>query len=355
MKVVIRVDASQHIGSGHVMRCLVLAEALKDDGQEVMFATREQMSDLNAFIVQKGFGVIALQQPSEWKTPRDTADYAVWLQMTEEEDADDFIEKAGHADLVIVDHYGISKYWHDKIKAKLGCTLFVIDDLVRANSADLLLDQTLNRAANEYVLSAENSMALTGTDYALLKPEFAKVRHQLKTELRPNHKILISMGGIDQPNASLAVLESLSKHIPKIPTTVLLSQRAPNYESVRSFAVSHSSWVEHIDFVENMANFMAQYTVAIGAPGSTSWERACLGIPAIIVPIAENQKDIATALKKAKAAEVIQLDEIDETMAIMLERVMENWSLYREANFALCDGKGCDRVIAHIKKVMNVC
>ena len=355
MKVVIRVDASQHIGSGHVMRCLVLAEALKNDGQKVLFATRAQTSDLNAFITKKGFELIVLQQPSQWRTPKDTADYAAWLQVNEEEDAGDFISKTGSADLVIVDHYGINQLWHNEVKAKLGCTLFVIDDLVRANSADILLDQTLNRESSEYVLSTDNSVALTGTDYALLKPDFANVRRRLKDQPRPEHKILISMGGIDQPNASLKVLESLSKQPSKVPTTVLLSQRAPNYEQVRSFALSHTSWVEHIDFVEDMADFMAKYTMAIGAPGSTSWERACLGVPAIIVPIADNQNDIAAALKKVNAVEVVPLDDIEKTMPAMLEKVMNSWSLYHENNLALCDGKGCERVIANIKKVMAVC
>lgn len=354
MKVVFRVDASQHIGSGHVMRCLVLAKVLRLEGHTVVFATRRQTSDLNTFINDKGFELIHLIQPTLWKTPKNTADYAAWLQVSEEQDYQDFVSKVENADLVIVDHYGINADWHRKVKRYLACTLMVIDDLVRKHDADIVLDQTLNRCASEYT-DFHPCLALTGTDYALLKPDFARVRERLQTQLPHKHTLLISMGGIDQPNASLSVLHALQNEAQKLPTTVLLSKRSPNYEQVKSFALANSEWVEHIEFVDDMPIFMGQYSIMIGAPGSTSWERACLGIPSIIVPIADNQNTIAQQLEEANAVKVVKLNNIANELPGALQEIITDWQRYRTHNLALCDGLGCKRVTLQLKRFMKLC
>lgn len=354
MKVVVRVDASQHIGSGHVMRCLVLAQALKLAGHNVIFATREQESNLNDFIRNKGFKLIDLVKPKTWRTPTNTADYSAWLQVSECQDSQDFISKVGSADLVIVDHYGINKFWHERVKSKLGCALMVIDDLVREHSATILLDQTLNRQPSEYT-GAYTCTVLSGTDYALLKPGFSEIRKYLKKQIPQEHEILITMGGIDMPNSSLKVLKALSKETKKIPTTVLLSQRSPNYSQVKEFAAIHASWVKHIEFVDDMAELMSKFSIAIGAPGSTSWERACLGIPSILVPIAQNQNMIATELEKAHAAILINLNDIDSELPLALNRIITDWQTYSNNSFALCDGKGCERAVNKIEEVIGVC
>ncbi|MBE0381945.1 hypothetical protein PCARR_a0190 [Pseudoalteromonas carrageenovora IAM 12662] len=337
------------------MRCLVLAEALRDDGYSVLFATRAQVADLNDFILSKGFSVINLMQPSYWQTPTSSADYAAWLQVSEIEDSQDFINKVANADLIIVDHYGVNIKWHNQVKQHLSCTLMVIDDLVREHDADILLDQTLNRDALEYT-KFRDCLALTGTDYALLKPGFRCSRETLLHNA-PSEKytILISMGGIDLPNASLSVLVALQHLVKKIPTTVLLSMRSPNYEEVKAFVNANSDWVNHVDFVDNMPEFMAKYSVMVGAPGSTSWERACLGIPSIIVPIADNQQTIALQLESANAVKVVELENIKSDLVVSLEEILSQWQSYRAHNFALCDGLGCDRALKQLKRFMEQC
>jgi UDP-2,4-diacetamido-2,4,6-trideoxy-beta-L-altropyranose hydrolase len=336
------------------MRCLVLAESLRLDGNTVLFATRAQVSDLNTYIQDKGFELIHLMQPTIWQIPETTADYAAWLQVSEELDCQDFISRVVKADLVIVDHYGINAYWHQKVKRYLACSLMVIDDLVRKHDADIVLDQTLNRRATEYT-DLNPCLALTGTDYALLKPGFASMRDNLKKQLPKKHSILVSMGGIDQPNASLSALSALLNETQKLPTTVLLSKRSPNYEQVKSFALAHSAWVKHIEFVDDMPALMSQHTIMIGAPGSTSWERACLGIPSIIVPIADNQNTIAQELAAAKAVKVVKLNNITTGLITALEEIIAQWERYSRYNFALCDGLGCQRTIQQLKRFMKVC
>lgn len=354
MRVVFRVDASLHIGSGHVMRCLVLAQELKRIGYDVLFATREQKAHLNTLINSRGFKIIALQKPYEWSTPNHSSDYAAWLQVSEEQDSLDFIQKVKYADLVIVDHYGISATWHETVKSRLNCILTVIDDLVREHRAHIIVDQTLNRQPNSYE-KISPCKALTGTAYALLNPEFIKQRQHQQHHIQYSHNILITMGGVDKPNATLKVLKTLAKVEQPRPTTVLLSQRAPHYSMVKKFVENHSAWVKHIEFVNNMASFMGQFSLVIGAPGSTSWERACLGIPSILVPIADNQNDIANALVNAQAVKLIKLEDISNQLMPTIEYLVKHWQYYSKQNFALCDGMGVKRVTQTLQESLQTC
>lgn len=354
MRIVFRVDASIHIGSGHVMRCLVLAQELKRIGYDVLFATREQKAHLNTLINSRGFKIIALQKPYEWSTPNHSSDYAAWLQVSEEQDSLDFIQKVKYADLVIVDHYGISATWHETVKSRLNCILTVIDDLVREHRAHIIVDQTLNRQPNSYE-KISPCKALTGTAYALLNPEFIKQRQHQQHHKPNTHSILLTMGGVDKPNASLKVLQALATRQQPRPTTVLLSQRAPHYTAVKKFAENHSTWVEHIEFVNNMASFMGQFSLVIGAPGSTSWERACLGIPSILVPIADNQNDIANALVNAQAVKLIKLEDISNQLMPTIEYLVKHWQYYSKQNFALCDGMGVKRVTQTLQESLQTC
>lgn len=353
MRVVFRVDASLHIGSGHVMRCLVLAQELKCIGYDVLFATREQKADLNTLITNRGFELIALRKPYESSTPNHSCDYAAWLQVSEEQDCLDFINKVKYADLVIVDHYGIGITWHNTIKSKLNCILTVIDDLIRDHRADIIIDQTLNRQPNKYE-KAFPCKALTGTEYALLNPDFVKQR-KMRYSRQMAHSILLTMGGIDKPNATLKVLKTLAKEKKTCPTTVLLSKRSPHYSVVKEFTKNHSAWVKHIQFVDNMASFMGQFSLVIGAPGSTSWERACLGIPSILVPIAANQNDIANALVNAQAVKLIQIEDISNQLMVTIEHLVKHWQYYSNKNFSLCDGMGVKRVTQTLKEALQTC
>lgn len=334
------------------MRCLVLAHALKKKGHCVEFVSRPQLGDLVSLIRTKGFVVHELRQPPDRLSPLHTADYAAWLQVSWQEDAQDFLMLIDRADLVVVDHYGIDQNWERVIKSELACGLFVIDDLVRSHCAELLLDQTLSRQIDEYKKCCPKAVVQVGCDYALIKSDFAHYRERILDDVKEvgEHNILITMGGIDQPNATLRVLDVFDKQEAQRPQiTVLLSSKAPHYLSVKSFCEKNSAWVTHIEFVENMACLMSKHTLAIGAPGSTSWERACLGIPSIIIPLAENQHTISKNLVESEAAICIQLDEIEDKLCSSLELLVSQWFRYRNANLSLCDGLGAQRVVREIE------
>ncbi|MGL5291542.1 MAG: UDP-2,4-diacetamido-2,4,6-trideoxy-beta-L-altropyranose hydrolase, partial [Vibrionaceae bacterium] len=235
MKIVIRADASLWIGSGHVMRCLVLADALRARGAQVFFATLTQPCDLNAYIAKRGFSVIALSDITA-KAPRFVDDYQGWLQRTQFEDAADFIEKVNAADLVIVDHYALDKVWQQQVKAHFNCKIVALDDLVREHSADLIIDPTLGRTSAHY---ASNLQVLAGSHFAIVASQFAALHARAQQRLAQEAfvveqrgtnsapwRVLISMGAADNPNATLRVLQALVGRVPAI-FTVLLSQSAP--------------------------------------------------------------------------------------------------------------------------------
>ena len=349
MKVVFRVDASLLIGSGHVMRCMVLADELKRKGHNILFACTPLDGDLRSFISDSGFDVVTLPVPKHEVTPKHQSDYVSWLQKSVLEDVQDFISTVTSADLVITDHYAIGKEWQRIAINSLNCRLLALDDLARCHQADLILDQTLGRNKLDYHES--NSQVLAGCEYALLKPKFANERESAlsRTLTEGVPKILISMGGVDAPNATLKVLESLHWQI-RAEFTVLLSPRAPHFKEVKAWCLNRSN-VRHIAFVSDMAALMLKHDIAIGAPGTTSWERACLGLPNIIVPLADNQQMICEQLVKCKAAKKVAIDDIDKCMLQLYQSTLEQWGQYKSANLALCDGRGAKRVAFELEQL----
>lgn len=355
MKVYFRVDASEHIGSGHVMRCLSLAETFKKHSYDVVFVMRPQPGDLCEYCEKRGFSVERLPRPLEWMVPQNSADYQAWLQVPMLKDAVDFLSVASGADLVVIDHYGINADWEACVKSHLLCKLIAIDDLVREHNADMIIDQTVGRTAVEYHTTSSGSHVLAGSNYALLKEQFSNFHPvALAKEIDTHdHRLLLTMGGIDKPNATLKVLSALSLRETSIPTTVLLGDKTPHFESVVSFCEKHNDWVTHIPFCEDMAALMLEHTIAIGAPGSTSWERACIGLPCIVVPLAENQLQICHNLVKKNAAISLSMDEIQESLNAKLDELLIDFEALRANSLSLCDGKGCARVVAAINSLVR--
>ncbi len=349
MNVVFRVDASVWIGSGHVMRCLVLADELKSHGYRVSFACLPQKGDMISYIESRGFEVVTLTAPSEYIQPTHEADYCGWLQRSVCEDARDFLSHIKAADLVVTDHYAIESDWQKRVRSELGCHLIAIDDLARTHDADLIIDQTLGRDPNEYTGAAR---ALTGSDYALLAPNFLALRERGLNRVPPKEKprVLISMGGIDKPNATLSVLKALVGMV-DASFTVLLSTRAPHYQEVKAWCHQHDD-VEHKEFESNMAELMLQHDIAIGAPGTTSWERACLGLPSILIPLAENQSMICAQLLAHQAILKVTLSEIKTKLLAAYEQLISGWATYHTNNLRLCDGLGLRRVVLEIQQML---
>lgn len=320
MKVTFRTDASLQIGTGHVMRCLTLADALTAQGAECQFICRAHEGHLIDLIRSMGHAVHALPvmaaDPNAVTVPAGLA-HSHWLGATQAQDAAacERILAASVPDWLIVDNYALDHHWEAALKPCYR-KLMVIDDLAdRRHTGDLLLDQTFGRVEEDYrPLVPERCQLLCGSTYALLRPEFAALRpfslqRRAHSALR---QLLITMGGVDKDNATGQVLQALHNcSLPKdCQITVVMGSAAPWLESVHSQA-QRTPWPTRVLVdVKDMAQLMADSDVAIGAAGATSWERCCLGVPTVMLVLAENQEKIARSLEKAGAARLISLNHV---------------------------------------------
>lgn len=366
MKVVFRTDASLQIGNGHVMRCLTLADSLKAGGAECHFICREHPGNLIELISERGFAVRTLPVYSESAFFNNHIDvekpnYAAWLGSDWITDAEQTKICAGGmlADWLIVDHYALGAGWEQAV-LPICRKLMVIDDLAdRKHDCDLLLDQNLGRNASDYdELVPRDCTVLAGPSYALLRPEFAALReYSLQRRAVPKlEHLLISMGGVDHADATGKLLEVLKDGcLPKnCHITVVMGQHAPWLERVQDLAAQMPQRTEVKVNVQNMAELMADCDLAIGAAGITSWERCCLGLPSLIVVLAENQRNGAAALKQSQCAAVVDYSDVmPKKISSILRYVVSPKKLTQltKASCSITDGHGVRRV----KRALGEC
>ena len=356
LKVVFRVDASLQMGTGHVMRCLTLAQVLKDNGAKVEFICRKHEGSLINKIRSNGFVVHELKVFEEAEVDNKLA-HSHWLGATQQQDADDCINilKAEKLDWLIVDHYALDEQWQKRLKPYCE-KLMVIDDLAdRKHQCDILLDQTFGRQKEDYsALTPEGSELLLGSKYALLRPEFSKWRaYSLERRSKPEFKqLLINMGGVDVNDFTGQVLDELKTcTLPSdVKVTIVMGETAPHLESVKSKAIMLPYKTEVKVDVGNMAEIMANSDIAIGAAGATTWERCCLGLPTIQIVTADNQINIA---KNLDFINVIQLNDSKH----QLSRNIDNMSFFTSkmslASSSIVDDRGASRVEKFITSKEN--
>ena len=312
MRVVIRVDASIEIGSGHVMRCLTLAEILKENGANVQFITRKHKGNLINDIISKGFSVLELETSSSIKLD-DKLPHSHWLGATQKQDAERSINflKKSRVDWLIVDHYGIDEDWQKYLKGNYQ-KLMVIDDLAdRKHQCDILLDQTFGRQKKDYKDLVPGACELiVGSQYALLRPEFRKWRqYSLDRRKHPViRELLINMGGIDTKNITTLVLEEIGNcNLPKdINITIVMGVLSPHLESIKVLAKELPYRADVKVKVSNLGEIMANSDISIGASGITTWERCCLGLPTIQLVTADNQFFLAETLSKQNIIKLVK-------------------------------------------------
>jgi UDP-2,4-diacetamido-2,4,6-trideoxy-beta-L-altropyranose hydrolase len=304
------------------MRCLTLAAALREQGAACRFVCRTHPGNLLEEIGQRGFEVHALLPTALGPTDDDPQGeallpHAAWLGTNWAADAQQTLTALGETpvDWLIVDHYALDARWERVLRA--ACRrLMVIDDLAdRSHDCDLLLDQNLGRSATDYPgLVPRKCLVLAGPQYALLRPEFSVQRpYSLAHRKHPalGH-LLITMGGVDKDNITSQILDALPGcSLPEdCRITVVMGPRAPWIAQVRTKAAGMPWPTKVLVNVRDMAKLMSTSDLAIGAAGTTAWERCCLGLPTLIVILADNQKKGALALQRVGAALLIS-NEID--------------------------------------------
>ncbi|RUO79822.1 UDP-2,4-diacetamido-2,4,6-trideoxy-beta-L-altropyranose hydrolase [Idiomarina tyrosinivorans] len=359
-----RVDAGPRIGLGHFMRCATLALQCSEQGSPVLIAGYGFPESLSVSLQQAGITVVCWQQSAVPNTALAPAAYfhSHWLPTSETQDAQQFEAELAawehNVEWIVVDHYALAKPW-EKILARHS-RVMAIDDLAdRPHSASVLLDQTFQRCIADYkgLLNA-TCRPLLGTQYALLREEFIRAHHTAIAS--PNVRaiepsLLISMGGADSDNVSgklLTMLEKYSERTLHI-TVIVGAVNAHKQELAKQAEGIRNHQVSIVDHVENISGFLLSNSIAIGAPGGSSWERCACGIPTLLVTLAENQKTIAKQLVGNGCA--LSLGPAESLTAELLHqqltRVFSHPDVYqslKENSLRLCDAHGTRRVFQEL-------
>lgn len=353
-----RADASIQIGTGHVMRCLTLADALRERGAICTFITRPHSGNLIDVITQRGHHAVALPHlaASGGAVSADPA-HAGWLGTDWWIDAQDTLDALGgrRLDWLVVDHYALDYRWEQAVRPYCQ-NLMVIDDLAdRLHDSDLLLDQTFGRDTSDYQCRVpDKCRLLCGSEYALLRPEFANLRsYSRERRMQPAlRQLLVNMGGVDKDNMTGQLLHAL--RFCALPTecriTVVMGPTAPWIDAVRVLANDMPWPTEVMVNVGNMAKLMANSDLAVGAAGATSWERCCLGLPTIMFVLAANQLKVAQELESKGAAVVVSSEQaMEPQLAMLINRLAsdpEKLYVMGEAAASVVDGMGAYSVAA---------
>jgi len=289
--------------------------------------------------------------------------HAEWLGTSQHHDADLCKEllQSLKPDWLICDHYALDKVWEDKLRPYCR-NLMVIDDLAdRSHTCDILLDQNLGRKKSEYTfLTPDNCTLLIGPTYALLRPEFIKLRdYSLSRRIKPSlRELLITMGGIDQPNATSQVLEALKEcNLPAdCSVTAVMGSSAPWLKQVE-MKVNELPWKARVLVdINNMAQEMANSDLIIGAAGSTAWERCCLGVPSLVLTLANNQASIAEALCHNGSAISIGSeinDDLNRKIVNSIRNIQNSREILismSEASLSITKGNGVNKIISWLYK-----
>lgn len=260
---IFRFEASPNIGVGHAMRCCVLADKLVEFGWSCMLVTSVQT--LSMIPALQRFDNIA---PDVWQVdPRE-------------------------CDLFVVDNYDLDVTYESKFR-DVAQLILVIDDLAnRKHNCDILLDQTLGRSVVDYInLVPENCLVLTGAEYTLIRKDISKQR--LASLLRRKHakdwqRALVSLGGADDGTFTIQALAKL-KEVGFLGAIDITLGFAPNMQTVEEYTSTMPN-VCLLHTGQNISELLTNADFAIGAAGSSCWERACLGLPQFLLKTAKNQE-----------------------------------------------------------------
>jgi UDP-2,4-diacetamido-2,4,6-trideoxy-beta-L-altropyranose hydrolase len=367
-----RCDASLRIGSGHVMRCRTLARALLRRRVDIVFLCRRQPGDLIALLEQE-FRVLVLaelpmQAPSAFEANPSGARalYASWLGCSEQQDAAACLMALKAAQLeppawLVLDHYGLGAPWQSLMQAGLGdagcpdTQLLVLDDLAdRQHQAAVLMDANrLDPAAPDPYrhLLPRACTTLLGPAYALLDPLYPQLQPlvPLRTQLA---RVLVFFGGVDAANHAADALRALCHpRLLPLAVDVVIGSGSPHRAALEGRVQERPNTNLHVG-LPCLAGLMTRADLALGAAGTASWERACLGLPCLVVPVAENQIQGARALEAAGVARCLDLQTVADPMAILQAALLElldapdSLQAMSEACLQLGDGRGLARVVA---------
>lgn len=354
-KIFFRADASREIGSGHVTRCLNLASALRDRGAVCVFISRAHEGNLIAKTQQQGFEVLTLKEKrkgSLGNKPKQT-EYIRWLGTDWKTDAMETLQvlKSSRPDWLVVDHYGLESRWEKKLRACCK-KIMVIDDLAdRDHSCDLLLDQNLvaDLETRHQERVPPNCTLLLGNQYALLQKIYAELHPCAPPRLGSIRRLLVFFGGADHKHLVLNTIEAfLGLGRPDLFLDVVIGPAGTAWSQLKAKVKEHRQISLH-ENLPSLAPLMLKADLAIGGGGSTSWERCCLGLPTLVITVAENQIAIAQEMNRQGLIRWLgHKNKVSaKTILLALKKVLADQGSLADWSsrcWGCLDGKGASRV-----------
>jgi UDP-2,4-diacetamido-2,4,6-trideoxy-beta-L-altropyranose hydrolase len=352
MRIAVRTDASRRIGTGHLRRCLSLAQALRGEGAQVRFVCREH-DGISRIAAEDGEAVAWLPHADGYAPRPDDPAHADWAECSWQDDADETIAALRdlRPDWVLVDHYAFDARWHERVASALACRIAVIDDLAdRPLACALLIDQNLHpdHAAKYAAQLQAPSRILGGPRYALLAPRYrTAARYRFRRRVQ---SIGIFMGGGDPKDFSSRVLLACREVAGFTGDIELVSSsRNPSFDRHRELAQRWPNTCVLYD-EPDLTGFFARHDLQIGSGGIAAWERCVLGAPTLALQIASNQLAVLPELANAGAIEWLDVDdageqEIGQAVKSLIDAPRRRLALVR-ATRGLVDGMGCARVAA---------
>jgi UDP-2,4-diacetamido-2,4,6-trideoxy-beta-L-altropyranose hydrolase len=335
MNIVIRTDASFQIGTGHVIRCLTLAEILRLQSARVIFICREHPGNLCDYIESKGFKVLRLAMPGQDEATESDCyndqgpPHLSWLGVSWQKDADETIAilLQEETDRLIIDHFGVDISWEHRVKMSVPLKIAVIDgQFDRHHDCDFLLDPNLteNSAERWSSLVPLYCKMFIGPAFTFLRQEFIVERSHLKKRDGLIQKILIAFGGVDEHNATDLAIEAVQKADGfKFDVDVIIGAGNPHRLELEKKCRFLENVTVHSQ-PPQLARLMAEADLSLGAGGTMAWERCYLGLPTIMIAVADNQNEICRQLDRIGAAVCLgklrdlQIDKIVEVINSVL-------------------------------------
>ena len=357
-EVAIRTDASTTIGTGHLMRCLTLADALAREGACATFYCAPAAEPWRGLVEQHGHRFMTLPLRADGRrveTQPPHADWAPWGQAADAAAVLDSID--GMLDWLIVDHYALDVRWEQALRPKAK-RILAIDDLAdRDHDCDMLLDHNPQDTASDRYqtrLSA-NATRLIGPRYALLRPEFVESRVKRLGRERTGslRRIVVFMGGTDAAGATLMALRALSADdLCEMVVDVVIGGESPHLAAIRQAAGDRGNTRVHVDAAE-IAELFAGADLAIGAGGVAALERCCVGVPTITMSVAANQEPALARLSMVGAVqhlgrlETLTVADLSSAIRGLVAAPDLHYNI-AEAAGRIVDGQGMARVVAAI-------
>jgi UDP-2,4-diacetamido-2,4,6-trideoxy-beta-L-altropyranose hydrolase len=321
------------------MRCLTLADALREKGVTCHFLTRPLEGHLIDVVRKRGhhshqlqLSQSPLEDAANMASPNANIQtkHISWLGASLDQDALECIDILAQIqpDWLVVDHYAIDAAWETLMKPHCR-KVMIIDDLAdRSHECDFLLDQTFGRDPMDYQQKVPPKCTIyCGAQFAILRREFSLRRQYSLSRRNPPSlkKLMINMGGIDSKNITSRVLDALQTS--PLPTGceiyVVAGINAPWLEAIETKAAAMPWRTTVLVDVQDMAQLMSDSDLAIGGAGATSWERCCLGMPTIMIVLADNQRVAAANMAQAGVALCLEAtNNLDADICTMIGKIV---------------------------------